>query len=87
MRDREMDRLKEPKTKTAVFYNLTSEVTYHHLCSILWVTKTDTADFPGGKVVKNHPPMQGTWDRGSIPGPGTKIALAAGATESVGHNY
>lgn len=60
MRDREMGRQKEPKTKTAGFYNVTSEVTYHHFCSILLVTKTDTADFPGGKVVKNPLPMERT---------------------------
>lgn len=40
-REREMDRQKEPKNKAGVFYNLTSEVTYHHFCSILLVTKTN----------------------------------------------
>ena len=67
MRDREMGRQKEPKTKTAGFYNVTSEVTYHHFCSILLVTKTDTADFPGGKVVKNPPANAGDMGQGFNP--------------------
>lgn len=62
-----MDRQKEPKTKAAVFYNLTSEVTYHHICSILLVTKADVADFPGGKVVKNPPANAGDMGRGFNP--------------------
>ena len=42
-------------------------------------------DFPGGPVVKNPPCHAG--DAGSIPGQGTKIPHASGATKPMRHNY
>ena len=42
-------------------------------------------DFPGGPVVKN--PLYNSGHAGSIPGQGTKILHAAGATKPMRHNY
>ena len=42
-------------------------------------------DFPGGAVVKNLPSNAG--DMGLIPGQGTKIPYAMGATKPMRHNY
>jgi len=42
-------------------------------------------DFPGGSVVKNPPANAG--NMGSIPGSGTKIPHALGATKPIQYNY
>ena len=45
--------------------------------------KTQFGGFPGGAVVKNRLPMQGTWVRALV----REDPTCSGATKPVSHNY